>query len=358
MSSYRVQQTLSKSDMDSDDAVTIKSKFSEQSIHSSFFGIRTEVRITPQKRVFQLLLDYKQFKSARTIQRHVRGWLCRLQVAKRAAAVTTISRWWRGFSVRKSYYSLIEQRLQSKMLAHYHEQATRIQTLYRGWRTRQFVQDFNGLQLLQLQFAEDLISCLARHLRHLKHNNQLPGVYSLRENGCLSMIEDLARTFSYRFHNGQVWASIAKRRSYLEDMRRDFNRSEQYTITPYPGHGAVLGECTVHVEINEPGLSKETDIRVQRLILMFEKSKRDPEVSRIQASLASKLRRDIESSLKAQKEEKMKKFCNHVFHRIAPELKTKDNRHGIKMYLEELLYNAEEPNCHCKPKLVDNSLCH
>ncbi|XP_022218971.2 uncharacterized protein LOC111071772 [Drosophila obscura] len=355
MSSYRAQKTLSMSGLDSDDAGTIKSQLSEQSIHSSFDH---DVRIAPQDRVLQLLLDYKQFKSARTIQRHVRGWLCRQKLARIVAAVTTISRWWRGFSVRQNYYFWVEESMQKKLLAHYHEQATRIQTLYRGWRTRQFVQDFNGLQLLQLQFAEDLISCLARNLRHMMYDNQLPGVYSMREKGCLNMIEDLARTFSYRFHNGRVRASIAKRRSYLEDMRRHFITSEQYTVTPYPGPGAVLGDCHIHVDINEPGFSKDTDIRVQRIILMFEKSKRDPDVARVQTAVASKLRRDIQTSLQAQKEERMNVFCNYVFSRIAPGIGTKDIRPGIKMYLDELLYNAEEPNCHCQPKVVANALCH
>ncbi|XP_017155049.1 uncharacterized protein LOC108163991 [Drosophila miranda] len=357
MSSYKIQKTHSLTGRYSEDAVSVVSLYFEQSVSSSFSQIGNDVGTTPQNRVLQLLLDYKLFKAARTIQRFVRGWLCRKMLAKGAAAVTTISRWWRGFRVRQNYYVLMEQRLQKKLLDHYYEQATKIQTLYRGWRTRQFVQDFNGLQLIQLQFAEDLISLLARSLRDVKNNNQLPGVYCLRTDGrCLRIIEDLARTFSYRFHNGRVRASIAKRRSYLEDIRHSFRLSQTYTITPYPGPGAVLGDCTTHVDITEPGFSKETDFRMQRLILMFEKSKRDPDVVRVQNSLASKLRRDIQTSLKAQKEERVKNFCTFVFHRIAP---TMDKKHSsLKNYLDELLYNAEEMCCHCQPKLVNQSLCH
>lgn len=56
-----------------------------------------------------------------------------------------------------------------------------IQASFRGWKMRQYLHDFQGMKVLRLQYAEDLLSQLARSLWHIKQENKLPGVYSLRE---------------------------------------------------------------------------------------------------------------------------------------------------------------------------------
>lgn len=135
----------------------------------------------PGNRLEILLLDYKHFKAARTIQRHVRGWLTRRHLRSEDLYATTIARWWRGFWWR-SRYAMIQSMLQRRIMKYYNDSATKIQSLFRGWQTRKNYQDFQGMHSLRLQYAEDMLSSLAIALYKMRKHNVLPGIYALRES--------------------------------------------------------------------------------------------------------------------------------------------------------------------------------
>jgi len=129
-----------------------------------------------------LLLDYKQYKAARTIQSIWRGYFYRKMFEDRRKAAITIQRWWRGFSVRNNHYSFVENMLQKRLVDHYHRSATKIQALFRGWWSRHTIHDNSKLLRLQVCAAEDLLNCVAFKLHHLLRTYAIPGVYSLKNS--------------------------------------------------------------------------------------------------------------------------------------------------------------------------------
>lgn len=129
-----------------------------------------------------VLLDYKQFKAARSIQRTWRRFNYWEKFRNQTQAAITIQRWWRGFSVRNNYNRFLENMLQVRAVRHYHDSATKIQALWRGWRSRQTVHDNSKLRRLQVCAAEDLLNCVAFKLHHLLRTYAIPGVYSLKNS--------------------------------------------------------------------------------------------------------------------------------------------------------------------------------
>lgn len=70
--------------------------------------------IGPAWRIHFALLEYKQFKAARTIQRFIRGFLTRKKLIREKKAATMIAKWWRGYKVgvlferiRKKHHSVL-----------------------------------------------------------------------------------------------------------------------------------------------------------------------------------------------------------------------------------------------------------
>ncbi|KRF98780.1 uncharacterized protein Dwil_GK27791 [Drosophila willistoni] len=134
----------------------------------------------PSISIRDVLLDYQQFKAARVLQLHFRGWLCRKRFLKQRAAVTTISRWFRGYICSKKRFFATQEDLQATVLAYYNHYAIKIQAFYRGWRNRLFIHDVRALTRMQLNAAQDVINCIAYQLHTLLREQKLPGVYSLR----------------------------------------------------------------------------------------------------------------------------------------------------------------------------------
>lgn len=131
-------------------------------------------------RIEILILDYVQFKVARSIQRYVRGWLCHKRYQRMRWAAIIIQREWRCFYYQRRYFRKVEEAVQQAAEQHYNLAATKIQAFYRGWWVRHYIHDHTRLMRLQLLAGEDLLRCVAFKLHHLLRTHQIPGVYSLR----------------------------------------------------------------------------------------------------------------------------------------------------------------------------------
>lgn len=129
-----------------------------------------------------LILDYRQFKAARCIQRFVRGWLaCRKYHRLRWASIV-IQTEWRRFYAQRCYYKKLENLVQQRIEQHYYQAALKIQSLWRGWWVREHIHDQTHLIRLQVTAGEDLLHCVAFKLHHLLRTHQIPGIYSLRNS--------------------------------------------------------------------------------------------------------------------------------------------------------------------------------
>ncbi|KAH8333649.1 hypothetical protein KR059_001745 [Drosophila kikkawai] len=229
-----------------------------------------------------VLLDYKQFLAARIIQSNVRGWLCRLDLRKRNLAATTISRWWRGFWVRNVKFTVIEAELQERIMEYFDDMAIKIQSIFRGWHARMNYQDFQGMQSLRMQYAEEMLSELATSLHKMRKDRLLPGIYCLRGSDFLKKIEGLSLTFGYRFHNGRMRAAIAQRRAMVARQRHDFQKSMFFTPAPFPAPASQLA--------HQPDFCayKRIGTQQQRLFLLYDKCNRDSHVKKIHLNLSAR----------------------------------------------------------------------
>ncbi|XP_037708255.1 uncharacterized protein LOC119546199 [Drosophila subpulchrella] len=312
--------------------------------------VSTESCYGPSCRLKFALLEYKQFKAARMIQCHVRGYLTRKCLDRQAKAATTISRWWRGFWVRRFKFASIQQHLQQQIMQYHHDMATKIQALFRGWMTRQYFQDFQGMKSLRMQYAEDMLSALYRNLYKMRKDHMLPGIYALRETDLLTKIEDLSCTFGYRFHNGRVRAAIAMKRAFINDRREEFVRSRTYSKAPYPG------PYSENLPTTEFTLPKKIGPRLQRTILVYDKSMRDKHVEKVYMNYSTKRR----ISMNVLRESKRNRFCKDFIRRIMANknmARKQLERKMIQIFLDDLLTAADEYNCFCKPRFTVDSLC-
>ncbi|XP_017115824.1 uncharacterized protein LOC108138215 [Drosophila elegans] len=204
------------------------------------------------------ILDYRQFKAARTIQCFVRGWLVRHHLRKAQEWAIVIQRWWRRFQAQRNLNSVAEKVLQSTILAHYDRSATLIQSLYRGWWSRKHVYDLTMLKTLQNTLAKDLVHTLVKYLYLMKHSDQMPGVYTIKESGmCLKSFEQLMATFGFRYFNAQACYIMNKSLSTVAQGRKVFGRCVDFTDVPYSGFNDK-GMCVnrkysvVHLNATEP----------------------------------------------------------------------------------------------------------
>ncbi|XP_017115825.1 uncharacterized protein LOC108138217 [Drosophila elegans] len=328
------EQLCEDSDISSEEGE--KSKDSSERCHGPFCHLQPVV------------LDYKQFKAARTIQRHVRGFLARRRLNYQNQAATTISKLWRGYYVRRFQFAHIQNLLHMRIMQYHNDMATKIQALFRGWMTRQNFQDFEGMKSLRMQYAEDMLSALFRKLCTMRKDHLLPGIYALRESDLLSKIEDLSATFDYRFHNGRVRAAIAKKRAFINDRREEFQGAHSYSMAPYPGPNSE------NIPYSDITLPKKIGPRLQRTILVYDKSVRDRHVKKVY-DLNSKRRR---KSMNALRENMRNLFCKDFIRRIVAHKKVKRfDTKMIQVFLDDLLTAAEDFNCFCKPKTAIDSLC-
>ncbi|XP_034473284.1 uncharacterized protein LOC117780750 [Drosophila innubila] len=186
-----------------------------------------------------LLLDYKQFKAARLIQRHFRGWSVRHMMHKQRRAAIIIQRKWRIYLIKKNILINYQNKTQSNILMTFNSNSIKIQALFRGWWSRKYVNNMIYLKSIQVKAVEDILHCISYELHTMKRNNQLPGYLSLRQGDCLRKVEDLISTLTYRLYNRYVGMKWLDTRAYMNKQRSDFANSIFYTSVPYYGNDPI-----------------------------------------------------------------------------------------------------------------------
>ncbi|KAH8251409.1 hypothetical protein KR032_011175 [Drosophila birchii] len=187
-------------------------------------------------RTHRLILDYKQFKAAQVIQRYVRGWLVRMNNRKFVLAAIVIQKWWRRFMAKGLLLILSERKLQQAVISHYNSCATLIQKVFRGWWCRKHVNDLTKLKSLQTSLAEHLLGSLGSYLHGVRAKGDVPGLYYEQvPRKCLELINQITATLDYRIFNAFSCYKMQRKMSDINELRREFRQSGQYTNVPFRG---------------------------------------------------------------------------------------------------------------------------
>ncbi|EDW57616.2 uncharacterized protein [Drosophila virilis] len=181
------------------------------------------------------LLDYKQFKAARTIQRHFRGWRVRQSMKIRQHAATVLQRSWRLYISKRHLISTCQERVQKNILIMFNNASLKIQAFFRGWWVRKHINNVFLLKEMQLHSLEDLLTGYAYKLHTMMRTQHLPGLMSFCRNPDMQRMEDLIACMSYRFYNQLVGPKFLSTRAILEMHRRKFADSAFLTWVPYAG---------------------------------------------------------------------------------------------------------------------------
>ncbi|KAM8716611.1 hypothetical protein ACLKA7_003483 [Drosophila subpalustris] len=182
-----------------------------------------------------ILLDYKQFKAARSIQKFFRGWQVRNLMEKRRKSAILIQRKWRRFIARRHLEIVAQDRAQEAILIMFENSSVKIQALFRGWWSRKHLHNFLFLESMQTTAVQELLNCMARKLLEIKRNASLPGILSFCDQGCLSKVEDLLSTLSYRMYNSIVAKKSLVTKTNLNRKKEEYKNSKSYTWVPFNG---------------------------------------------------------------------------------------------------------------------------
>ncbi|XP_002062701.3 uncharacterized protein LOC6639638 isoform X1 [Drosophila willistoni] len=316
-----------------------------------------------------LLIDYVQFKAARSIQSYWRAFRIRQLLNKRTKAAVTIQSWWRGTMVRKSYLRMIENMLQQRIEERFNKAAIKIQALFRGWFVRQTVHDMHSLRRMQVGAAEDLLNCVAFKLHHLLRTYSIPGVYSIRNSNCLSRVEKLLASLNFRFHNGRVRAFMAKRMTDVRGQRQRFTLNSRYTEVPYHGPN-FMGLCRPQPD-QVLHHTKDLDRRMFKIIELYEESQRDNKAQQVYSNLAEKKRRKQIDKILAKHKSKRRDFCGDVINsmrrwKIWDEQKLlvdqevfrdPNNLEKFLHEISEILAEIDGRSCYCSIPVYDEIYC-
>ncbi|XP_037708254.1 uncharacterized protein LOC119546198 [Drosophila subpulchrella] len=264
-------------------------------------------------RAQSLILDYKQFKAARTIQRYARGWMVRNRQRKLEESAIVVQKWWRRFQTQRNFLFVVEKLLQEAMWAHYQRSATLVQTLYRGWWSRKHIFDLTVLKSLQNTLAKDLIHTLVKDLHSTKNSQLLPGVYTIRDSRiCLKTLEQLMATFGYRYYNAQACYKMNKTLATVAQARKTFKSADFLTDIPYAGFND-RGFC-VNKQLSSTSLNKR-DTDHFELIRTFLAGYRKMDLS-ITAKIEQKainLAEELRLIKIQERENKKKSFVKRIF---------------------------------------------
>ncbi|XP_043644366.1 uncharacterized protein LOC122613981 [Drosophila teissieri] len=317
----------------------------------------SKCRMQTLSRTGILLLDYKQYQAARTVQQNWRKFHFRKCFRDLRAAAITIQRWWRGFSLRNNYLRLVEHMLQQRVQDHHHRSATKIQALFRGWRSRRTIHDHSKLLRKQVCAAEDLLNCVAFKLHHLLRTFAIPGVYSLKNSNCMSRIEKLLASLHFRFHNGRVKSQLAKDQA---DQSRDteaFGKSNKYSKVPFEG-ARYWSQCKPKCEAALK-MSKNIDRRMYRIIEIYDASQREAHTALVEKNRAYRKQKGLMKNMKKAAEKSKRDFCGDVIasmrrwkilvdHDLSVGKNIFKNPENLERFIAEISQYANEfENCTC-----------
>ncbi|EDW11841.2 uncharacterized protein LOC6576409 [Drosophila mojavensis] len=232
-----------------------------------------------------LIMDYKQFLAARAVQAAWRRHQQQEAFHYATKAAITIQRWWRGFHARNRFFSIVEQRVQDGAIAFYNRAATKIQAFFRGWYTRKTVHDMHNLRRMQICAAEDLLNDVACKLHHLLRTYSIPGIYSLRNSHCLSKVEQLMTSMTYRFLNDRASYHRVRRETLARNQATQFERNAHYTNVPYPGpnFNSACEPCREDIIINKP-----IELCMYKIITEYERATVNPTIAKTRRTLTTR----------------------------------------------------------------------
>ncbi|XP_060666523.1 uncharacterized protein LOC132798613 [Drosophila nasuta] len=254
-----------------------------------------------------LLLDYKQFKAARLIQRIFRGWRVRDLLKKQHRAAVTIQRIWRHYCKERHRVVEIQEETQSCVLISHHSSCVKIQALFRGWYSRKYINNMMYLKNIQLAAMEDILHSIIYKLHSMKRTDQLPGILAFREGETLGKVEDFMSTMTYRLFNRYVGRKWAMSKTILESQRMDFKKAVEYTWAPYFGNDHI-NVCNPPPPPRPP---KSYERREYDVSQAFMASKRDvQEQKAMSKSISRRTRNHILKALPSNQ----KRFCRDLIH--------------------------------------------
>uniref|UniRef100_A0A1B0A8D6 Spermatogenesis-associated protein 17 n=1 Tax=Glossina pallidipes TaxID=7398 RepID=A0A1B0A8D6_GLOPL len=181
------------------------------------------------------LYDYRVFKAARCIQRFVRGWLLRRRLAKQINAAVIIQTEWRRFYSKRLYFRKVEKLAQESIEEHYYRAERKIQALYRGWWSRQYVHDHARLKRVELKASKALLECVAFKLHHFLRKYTVPGVYSLKDTQTLAKVEEFVDSLKYRRYSDYSQETSRQRTLHISNAKKLYKESEFATKVPFAG---------------------------------------------------------------------------------------------------------------------------
>ncbi|KAH8308976.1 hypothetical protein KR059_004497, partial [Drosophila kikkawai] len=312
-----------------------------------------------------LLLDYKHFRAARTIQRSWRRFYYRSKFANRTKAAITIQRWWRGFSVRNNHFRFVENMLQGRLERYYNQAATKIQALFRGWRIRQTVHDNDRLLRMQICAAEDLLNCVAFKLHHLLRTHAIPGVYSLRNSNCLSRVEKLLASLHFRFHNGRV-------KSQIPDQKAEENIPPKCKCRCNVPQSKTQywSQCKAHCYDNLR-MCKEMDRHMYKIIEMYDAAQKKANAALQQQRWKHRKNKKLLANIKKSAEKNKRDFCGDVIasmrrwkvlvqNQLNVDKNVFRNPENLENFLTEISEFAKEYDncsCYCHIPVFDEIYC-
>ncbi|KAH8402075.1 hypothetical protein KR009_009540, partial [Drosophila setifemur] len=317
-----------------------------------------------------LLLDYKQFLAARSIQRKWRKFKFWRDLDRRTRAATTIQKWWRGYSVRSKHYQFVEDMLQQRLENHYYKSANKIQALFRGYQVRNQVHDNGLLRRMQVCAAEDLLNCVAFKLHHLLRTYTIPGVYSLKNSTCLSRVEKLMTSLHFRYFNGKVVSQKALTSAQVQKGQKAFKKSGHYTKIPFPSPN-YWSKCSPQCEASLK-MCKDMDKRMYKIIEMYDASQKEAQAALMQKNLAHKKQKKLMRKIQMSLEQNKRDFCGDVIasmrrwnfldgNKSMVDINIFRNPEKLSLFLNEisdLVQEFENCTCYCRMPVFDKLFCH
>ncbi|XP_032592488.1 uncharacterized protein LOC116805331 [Drosophila grimshawi] len=182
-----------------------------------------------------LLLDYKQFKAARSIQRFYRGWQVRHLIEKQRHAAIVIQRSWRSFTAMRHFALMAQIHTQTTIVDMFNDSSLKIQKLFRGWWSRKYINNMLYLKNMQFNCLENVLNDCALKLHSLHRSALLPGYYDFCEDHLRTKVDALVTSLSYRLYNRYMANKYATAKSFQAQMRHQFLDSAYWTSVPYPG---------------------------------------------------------------------------------------------------------------------------
>ncbi|XP_063920592.1 uncharacterized protein LOC135135463 isoform X2 [Zophobas morio] len=210
-------------------------------------------------------IDKKLYVSAVTIQKTWRGYIARQLIKDWHKKVTFVQKYVRGWLVRRHLPELLKEYYDALSIKYYHNCATKIQALWRGYRTRKTTLSLRALlhersaieaassamkeQMKKLfeklrtgplsekyQYLEQILKMLFdRH--HLLRTTITEGIFSIHGSTELSCIEKILKSFRFTAYMKELHALLDKENLHksisIPEIQERFDLNTHIQEKPY-----------------------------------------------------------------------------------------------------------------------------